>query len=292
MADSHAASESLRLESYFYGRLPEEEITLTVLPYVMGQFHYDKYDVRSGTKHSDEICLAVPMEAQGFEITCMPADIIPVAAEWLHPLPQKTLNLDLWDGFLQLDLFHILEDSLLDFIRRHYRIRIFRNFELGLFSRYNEPREMFASRCLDRAEELLHHRLPEIKARYDRQLEQFRNKYLSGYHQVSGSEYPARGEAGDTLYTCFLRVREQMTHLFSHITYLADNGASLMEPERAPGDELQEDLGRLLIKARGDIQDLVAEYRPVLRSIEDYTISLNQGELILDQIALLWKPAE
>ncbi|MBN2431843.1 MAG: hypothetical protein JXQ27_10220 [Acidobacteria bacterium] len=285
-------AKSLRLESYFYGILPDEETTVTVLPYVMGHFHYDKYDVRSGTKHSDELCLAVPIEAQGFEITCTPEDIIPVQPDWLHPLPQKTLKLDLWNGSLQLELFHFLEESLLDFVCRHYRIRIFRNFELGLFSRYNEPRDMFEDRCLDRSEELFHRHLPEIKARYDRQLEQFKNKYLSGYHHVSGGEYPARDDARDQLYTYFLYIREQITHLFSRMSYLSDSFAAKTAAAPPRGHELLEDLERLRSKARDDIRNLAAEFRPVVKSVEEYTISLAQGELILDQITLLWKPED
>jgi hypothetical protein len=290
MPESGHHARPITLDSYFYGTLPDEELNLTVLPHLMGQFHYDKYDVRSGTKHSDELCLAIPLDSPGMEITCTPDDILAVRRELLHSLPQKSLKLDLWNGAIEQELFQLLEDSFLEFICRHFRIRIFRNFELGIFSRYNEPRELFEARCRERAEELLHHRLPEIKSRYDRQLEQFKNRYLMEYHHVAGREASTRQSPNDLLYSHFLRVREQMTNIFSRFSYLSDDIASNMESAGSTGHELQEDLDRLLKRAWNDILDLAVEYRPVVSSIESYSISLAKGELVLDQIALLWRP--
>jgi len=275
--------------AYFYGPLPSNETTLALYPYLLGKFFYDKYNVRSSTKHSDDLFLAVPLESSGYEITCTPDDLIEVDPALLHPLPLEAFRFRLMDVPHRGELAELLQESFLEFVLRHYKIRIFRNSEFGLYSRYSESKIHLMERCEEQMYYQCQDQVKPLQKKYQMLLDRLKNRYLHDYYSIHPE---SDGEQQSIIKSVFHQTRKMLTRLF---TSPQESGTTNLFPELTRSDpayEAVDDMRRLIHQARRELTNLLEPFRARIEDVEEYAISLNRGELLLHCVNLMWQLTE
>jgi len=289
MSADNDASKEVTLESYFYGPLPSVDTTLTIFPYLMGDFHYDTYDVRSSTKHSADACLAVPLSNNtGYEIACTPEKILTVDRSLLHPLPKQGLTSNHQVLPYHQEIFDLLHEAFLAFILQHYKIQIYHNPDLGFYSRYAESQQQFINRCRYRVDQILGEERNKLKQKYNLRMEQIKKKYIGKYSAVAYEETSL-----DIIQSgkkrSYSETKNKLINIFVSGVVPNEEIEAIQRLKTDGRTDLDEVLAELLIQAKKEIRTIEHHLRRSTDLVEAYSIPLRRGDLVLDQVSIMWK---
>jgi hypothetical protein len=186
------------------------------------------------------------------------------------------------------ELVPTIESQFLEYLLRTFRVRVYRNFELNIYSRLNESLEEFRLRCAEMLSEPFRLALDAQHELFDRLLEQTKEKLtrVEEWAAFDTSRVVAQ-QRGD-----FRDFAERITSLFMHAEFtLVPQSTSRVFP-KAAGTELNQSLASLELDARYAIGKVLSDYQQRASNIDEYIIHPNFRDIHLVRSCLLWMPGE
>ncbi len=179
------------------------------------------------------------------------------------------------------------ESRFLSYVLRSYHVKLYRNFELNIYSRPGESLEDFQARCIDMLSEAFRRELYALQEVYNRSLEQIRETQSADERWAVDDRTRLvsqhRGEFHDAA--------DRMTSLFIN-TELNLSPDDELEGPRPIGPDLDQRLRSLEFEARHAIGKLVSSYRQKALNIDDYIVHPNFRDIHLVRSCILWMPGE
>jgi hypothetical protein len=199
---------------------------------------------------------------------------IPAGAR-LGPLPD----------FVNESFLARMENQFVQYLLRSFEARIYRNFDLNLYSFSGESRSDFHKRCQDMFMGAKRQELDMLHEVTNRKLEQLKQKYL-GAAEASELEQ-TRSESRDR--DAFSRCSDRLTELFNSAEFAFKPVAGPLQYSSSM-QEFEERLLSLEGEAQQAIGILFDSYDEKARAIDEYILHPNLKDIHFVRSCILWIP--
>jgi hypothetical protein len=261
------------------------------VPRLYFEARIDLSDVRSGFRDTYSLNQAVeihPMEGDAMWTPDMSVGVDTSLIE--HGLPRGGEPRELPD-YLDATLLSRLETLFLAYLMRYFKVRVFRNFALNLYSGPGESLEDFKLRCLDILGEAFRRDLDALHEVLVRKLEQLREKGLRESAALDSTLDFDIAKIDSQMKSRIHEFSESITNLFLK-TELSLNSNQDAPSYPSPVTELDQQLSFLETETRHEIRRLIILYQDRLQTIDEYVVHPNLKDIHLVRTCILWMPAE
>lgn len=257
------------------------------------------YDDRpAGVEHREDYEAVIDPLTPRFD----PANVIPVDHDDrdFRPGPPPEGVFQLADGpIAEASFWRDLGSGLREHLVRDRTITIWKNSELKLYSRVDEPEEEFRERCRRAAEEAADAAVVDLKKRYQTRIDRLQAAISRSDRRVAelGANYEARRQqevvsgVGDVLGS-LLGGRSKATALKS-----ASTRRSMTQRARATLDSAvdkltaeQQELEALERELEDELMAVVGAWEDKAEVIESMDIPLEANDIDIAEIRLVWVP--
>ncbi len=245
-------------------------------PSLLFQVKIDSQDVRTGCRVSDD----------GF----FQAEWLPdTEMDWARDMVVRYRGGELReiDPPRQLGWPEGAEERLLAFLARHYRVRVWRNPEVGLYSLPAEEKAEFVQRCRDAL-------LPERAARMKKLREIFHHRYFELEQRLkeetlAGDEDPdLKQNRLARLESLFSDAKEGLSRWFVEDgNQLIGEGDLTWELRGQP--DFQERIDALMADFATGFNRICSEFEEKASRIDEYDIPINRGAVDIVLTGILWE---
>jgi hypothetical protein len=187
--------------------------------------------------------------------------------------------------FVDANFLARMEHQFIQYLLRSFEVKIFRNFNLKIYSLSGESRHDFCRRCFELFDGSRRQELDRLHEVFDRRLEQARQKYLSA--PDSGGMEQAKSDSRGK--DAFSRCSERISQLFYDAELRIDPTAEAAQ-HPAGNLELDEKLLSIEWEAHQALAKLLDQYDEQARAIDEYILHPNLKDIHLVRSCILWMP--
>jgi hypothetical protein len=205
----------------------------------------------------------------------------------IGPVPPNGTRLSRLPAYVDLLFISRIETQFLQYLMRSYEIKVFRNFDLNVYSSPGESMGEFIGRCRDLSDAAKRQELDYLHEIFDRRLEQLKQKYLSGndYSELERTEADSRKR------DIFFQISERLADLFLHAEW--DPPHFPPSDRLSPGEEeLEQRLAAIHLEARETIRRVCEAHDEKARAIDEYILHPNLKDIHFVRSCILWMPSE
>jgi hypothetical protein len=194
--------------------------------------------------------------------------------------------------------FRSAEAALKDHLDWTGNITIWRNSDLGLYSRVGETRDDFEERCARTADDAADEAASDLRDKYETRLERARDQFEAAERRareievdVSGAKRSEWTDLAGTVID-FLSGRRSARR----VTTAARQRASVKSKQqrlrsaRAKTADREEAIEELAEELEEELEDLATEWEDKARAIEQLDIGLERTDISVKEIILAWIP--
>lgn len=176
---------------------------------------------------------------------------------------------------------------MIDFLTRHHRIQIWRNADLGLYSRPRESRQEFEARCRDTLLEARGRELRKTQEIFFHRILELENRILELTRESDWSDEILKSRKTALAQGLFREVREDLNRIL-----LRDDFEPLgLEEFVWTGDvgaDHQERLDQLRLELLSRYNEINASYAEKAAQIEPYAVAVRHLQVEIVSRGILW----
>lgn len=263
-----------------------EEITGSnpvLAPFFCVEARIDFNDVRTGFRETVSLTKALEIYSDKADLLWTDDMIREIDLRKTTASVPESVRLGVLPDFVDLGFLKRMEMQFIQYLLRSFEVKIFRNFDLNLYSLSGESRSDFCQRCLELFDAPRRQELERLHDLFNRKLEQTKQKYLSltdpAELELAKSEFRNRD--------VFSRCAERIAELFYKAELRMKIGAATTV--LSPGmQELDEQLSSLELEACQAITRLSDLYDEKARSIDEYILHPNLKDIHFVRSCILW----
>ena len=253
-----------------------------LVPFFCVEARIDFNDVRTGFR--DTVSLSRALEIYSINADLLWTDDMIREIDLLRTsssAPEGVLLGTLPD-FVDAGFIGRMENQFIQYLLRSFAIRIFRNFDLKLYSFSGESRPDFLRRCREIFDEPKRQELDGLHEVFKRRLAQTRQKYLASIDVADIEEAKSESENKDT----FSRCTERISELFRKV----ELRMKPEEPARFSSGmhELEERLLSLETEAYHAATGLSGSFDEKAGRIDEYILHPNLKDIHFVRSCILW----
>jgi hypothetical protein len=248
----------------------------------------DFSDIRSGyhlTCGMNSVLDMVPLDGDLLWTRDMVGTVNPDALQTGMPEGARLRNLP---DFVTEDVLSRIETRYLSFLLRHAEARVFRNFDLNIYSQPGETRGDFQTRCLEVFNESFRADLDAMREVINRRLERIEQKYLGQDAQGEFESERRMAQARSRLHA----VAERIAELFLQTELTLEGEPAALAHPTLSSPDLEQRLETVETNVRREIRRLLNCYREKVLNIDEYIIHPDVKDLHLVRSCILWMPVE
>jgi hypothetical protein len=256
-----------------------------LLPFFCVEARVDFNDVRTGFRHTVSLSKALEIYSDSADLLWtddMIQDVDLAKTSTLVPAGACLGNLP---DFIDANFLTRMENQFVQYLLRSFEVRIYRNYNLNLYSGSGESRTDFHRRCRETFDGAKRQELDELHDVVNRKLEQLKQKYLGAAEipEIEQSRTESRNR------DAYSRCSDRMTELFNSAEFEINSGAR--PPQSSAGmQEFEERLSSLEWEARQAIQTLADSYKEKAAEIDEYILHPNLKDIHFVRSCILWMP--
>jgi hypothetical protein len=287
---SHPEKPDKDIKHFFLISAPPARAQTEYVPHFYFEAKIDLADVRSGLRKTfgvNEATEVSPFHSED-ELLWTRDMVLPVDPEnvqagipefaTLAPLPVPVTK----------ETLVLMETRFLNFLMRHFVVRVFRNFHLNLYSNSEESSRDFMMRCVEVLKGPFRRDLDALHEVYKRRLEQIKEKY----GKVGEFDYSDTSGKASQSKNLLHRMSEKITDLFLRVEFCIDSPPMIFEQGEPRVSELEERLAGLEEEACLAIMRLLSDYREKALNTDEYIIRPQLKDIHMVGTHLLWVPAK
>jgi len=254
-------------------------------PFFCVEARVDFNDVRTGFRETVSLSKALEIYSSTADLLWTDDMIRDVDLVKTSSSAPSGIRLGILPDYVDANFLTRMENQFVQYLLRSFEAKIFRNFDLNLYSFPGESRSDFCRRCLELFDGPKRQELSKLHEVFNRKLEQAKQKYLG----VAEPGELEQGKSGSLNRDAFSRCSERISELF----YAAE---LIMKPASGPPQyscgirELEEKLFSLEVEAHQAIGDISASYDQKARAIDEYILHPNPKDIHFVRSCILWMP--
>jgi hypothetical protein len=282
-AKGHQSHAAEKLKQLYQSSESNADRETVLIPFFCVETRIDFNDVRTGFRETVSLSKALEIYSNNAELLWTDDMIRDVDLTKTTSSAPDGVRLGVLPDFVDAGCLNRMEQQFVQYLLRSFEVKIFRNFDLNLYSFSGESRPDFCKRCLEAFDGPKRQELDQLHDVFNRKLEQTRQKYLSGTDPAELEQAKSESRNRDA----FSRCSERIAELF----YKAE---LRMKPKDSPatylqgGRELEERLGSLELEAHQAISRLSDLYDEKARSIDEYILHPNLKDIHFVRSCILW----
>lgn len=256
------------------------------LPFFYVVARVDFNDVRTGFRLMVSISKASELHPIGLDLSLVEDMVQDVDPHNVKNVIPEVARLGKLPDFVDTGFMSQMETLFIRHLLNSFKARVYRNFELDIYSSAGESLEDFTARCMDLLNGARRRDQDALHEVFNRKLGQIEQKYLNG-GSSDDFEMARTASQGKDVFSNYL---ERIAGLFlqSKIVPLPPS----VERQNSRGNpELGERLLALESEARHAIAELWASYRQKSQSVDEYILHPNLKDIHIVRSCILWMPA-
>ena len=256
------------------------------VPFFYVEARIDFNDVRTG--FSSMISLSKAIELHSFS-----ADL-PLVDDMVRDIDLKNTGSSIPDSarlsrlpdFVDKGFMSQMETQFIRYLLNSFKSRVYRNFELDVYSSAGESLSGFAARCMELLDGARRRDMDNLHEVFNRKLGQIEQKYLK---ESSPNDFEVARTASQNR-DIFSDYLEKIAELFLQSKPMLNPDENKTQNPRS-STELKERLMSLAVEAKEVIAELWDSYREKARSVDEYILHANLKDIHLVRSCILWMPA-
>lgn len=277
----HAAD---RVKSVFL--LPDADARASqpeLLPYLCFEVRIDFNDVRTGFRENVSLSKALEIYSTGADLLWTDDMIRDVNLTQTVSSAPEGVRLGVLPEFVDSRYLSQMEIQFARYLLRSFETKVFRNFDLNLYSYSGESRADFRRRCKDLLEGPKRQDLDSLHEVFVRRLEQSRQKYLVPAHAEALDQVKSESQKKDAL----SRWSDRIGAIFYHG---APDFEMAAEVPGAGVPDLDDRLVALEVEARQAVRKLCDGYEEKVDAVDEYILHPNLKDIHFVRSCILWMP--
>jgi hypothetical protein len=279
----HSASNNIK---YLFWAIEDAQGTsVEYVPFFYVEARIDFNDVRTG--FSSMISLSKAIELHSFS-----ADL-PLVEDMVRDIDLKNTSSSMPDSarlsrlpdFVDDGFMSQMETQLVRYLLNSFKSKVYRNFELDVYSNAGESLSGFTARCMELLDGARRRDSDNLHDIFNRKLGQIEQKYLneSSPDDFEGARTASRNR---DIFSDYL---EKMADLF-----LRSKPVLNPDEDQKPRSslELEERLMSLAVEAKEVIAELWDSYEEKARSVDEYILHPNLKDIHIVRSCILWIPVK
>jgi hypothetical protein len=273
------------IKSLFYEIENAQGAAMEYVPFFYVEVRVGFNDVRTGFSSMISLSKALELHSIGSDLSLvedMVRDIDPQSLKASMPDSARFSNLP---DFVDARFMSQMETRFIQYLLNSFKARVYRNFELGVYSNAGESLADFIARCMDLLSE---EKRRDLDARYEvfnRRLGQIAQKYLNE-SAPENFELAKTASQGRDIFSDYL---ERIAGLFLQSKPTSNPEMDSCQNPRS-SLEMEERLLSLKLEAQQAIARLGDSYREKAQSVDEYIIHPNLKDIHLVRSCILWMP--
>jgi len=258
---------------------------LKYVPHLYLEAKIDFNDVRTGFRKTFNLYRAVEILPDKSEAFWDDGAVLEIDPKKLGPnVPEEA---QIGDLPVHVDRRFIswTETQFIEYLLRAFTVKVYRNYNLDVYSFSGESLNDFIIRCVDLHKGPMYSEFDSVHEVFIRQLERLQQKYLS----MENSEELERFKTDSYNKELFYRISERISGLFLRTEYSIQH----VDP---PSDsfsrihELEERLRDLFKQAREAVIKILDSYEDKIKSVDEYILHPTIRNIHSVSSCVLWKP--
>jgi hypothetical protein len=271
--------------------LPESPGATEYLPFVYVETRIDFNDVRTGYKSVVNLARALKIYSDHAALGWAEDMILDVDMRKVKEVPPPDAHLQPLPEFVDGSFIQGMETTYAEYVSKTWKVCIYRNPELNIYSGEGESREEFMSRCRELLGEPMREELNQLHILFNRKREQLKEKHLELVETEQTDE--------DALELGIPRPRISDKDIYSHYAERID---ALFLNETLPASEptvligknseLEERLIPLEAEARKAIEELQESCAAKASLLDEYILHPSLKDIRCGRNCILWMPRQ
>ena len=257
------------------------------VPFFYVEARIDFNDVRTG--FSSMISLSKAIELHSFS-----ADL-PLVEDMVRDIDLQNTSSSLPDSaklsrlpdFVDEGFMSQMETQFVRYLLNSFKSRVYRNFELDVYSNAGESLSGFTTRCMELLDGARRCDMDNLHEVFNRKLGQIEQKYLKESFP-NDFEVARTASQNRDIFSDYL---EKIAELFLQSKPMLNPDENETQNARS-SMELEERLMSLAAEAKEVIAELWDSYREKARSCDEYILHANLKDIHLVRSCILWMPAK
>jgi hypothetical protein len=280
-----SASNSIK---YLYCAIEaDQEAGVEYVPFFYVEARIDFNDVRTG--FSSMISLSKAIELHSFS-----ADL-PLVEDMVRDIDLQTTSASMPDSarlsrlpdFVNEGFMSQMETQFVRYLLNSFKSKVYRNFELNVYSNAGESLSAFTARCMELLDGARRRDSDNLHEVFNRKLGQIEQKYL-GESSANDFEVARTASRNRDIFSDYL---EKIAELFLQSKPALNLNYDGSQKPRS-SLELEERLMSLAAEAKAVIAELWDSYKEKAQSVDEYILHPNLKDIHIVRSCILWIPAK
>lgn len=252
-------------------------------PFFCVEARVDFNDVRTGFRHTVSLSKALEIYSNNADLLWTDDMIRDVDLAKTSASIPDGVRLGGLPDFVDADFLTRMEPQFVQYLLRSFETKIFRNFNLNLYSFSGESRDEFCKRCLELFDGPKRQELDRLHEVFSRKLEQIKYKYLG--LTETGELEKAQSESRNK--DVFMRCSERISEMFYQAELRMKPTAGSV-PHSPGTPDLDERLLSLESEAHQAVTHLVDSYDEKACAVDEYILHPNLKDIHFVRSCILW----
>jgi len=256
-----------------------------LIPFFCAEARIDFNDVRTGFRETVSLSKALEIYSETADLLWTDDMIREVDLVKAGSSVPDGVRLGVLPDFVDANFVTRMENQFVQYLLRSFETRIYRNYDLNLYSFSGESRLDFYKRCLELFETPKRQEVDKLQEVFNRKLEQTRQKYLG--LPAAGELEQAKAESRHK--DAFMHCSDRISELFYQAQLTTD--PVVLPPQHPSGmQELDEQLLSLEKEAQQEVAALSDRYNQKASGIDEYILHPNLKDIHFVRSCILWIP--
>ena len=193
--------------------------------------------------------------------------------------------------------FSSVQGAVSDHLRRNRSVEVFKNSTLKLYSRIGETREAFATRCNGVADDHADAEAAKIRDRFEDKMDDVRERIQDASRDIDEAEIELVARRQDEMLSgagaildVLLRGKKSTRSISASSRSAKRTAERKLRRAEADLTDKAEDLAELEDDLLEELTEIDERWRDKAADIETIEIGLEQNDIDIDEVALVWVP--
>jgi hypothetical protein len=265
--------------------LPEKTALLS--PFFCAEARIDFNDVRTGFRETVSLSKALEIYSDKADLLWTDDMIWDIDLARTSASAPDGVRLQALPEFVDAAFLSQMENQFSQYLLRSFEVKIYRNFDLNLYSFSGESQSDFCKRCLELFDGPRRQELDRLREVFIRKLEQAKQKYLKPGEGGELEQAKSESRNRDAFFRCLERISEIFSKAESSLRPVFDPPISPAGPQ-----ELDERLFSLESEANHAVGQVADFYDSKARAVDEYILHPNLKDIHFVRSCILWMSKE
>ena len=281
----HSASNSVKY--LFWAIEAVQGTSVEYVPFFYIEARIDFNDVRTGFSSMISLSKAIELHSFSADLPLVEDMVRDIDLQNTSSAMPDSARLSRLPDFVDDAFMSQMESQFVRYLLNSFKSRVYRNFELDVYSNAGESLSGFTARCMELLDGARRRDSDNLHEVYNRKLGQIEQKYLNE-SSLDDFEVARTASRNRDIFSDYLERIAQLFLQSKPVLNPDENGSQKTRSSL----ELEERLMSLAVEAKEVIAELWDSYEEKAQSVDEYILHPNLKDIHIVRSCILWMPVK